>query len=119
MQFVREENKIVEQQQMKIVNKFRKIKLMNKVLDTLTEHAQWQKTDREKNQYKNQMWSKVNQWLGDITPKSTESTEEKVKQEAVSLFSKDMFDGAFLETEEQMSKFDTLQRDFQTVEFDN
>lgn len=63
---------------MRIVNKFRMIKLGRKVFEALNDYAQDEKIDREKNMYKDKMWSKVNQWLTDFDqPKSTESTDEK------------------------------------------
>jgi len=45
---------------MKIVTKFRQIKLGNKVFDSLFEHKNESKFNREKNNYKNQIWGKVN-----------------------------------------------------------
>ena len=120
---------------MKIVVKFRKIKLGNKVMDCLYEHSKEEKVSREKNNYRDQIWGKVNGWLTEIDKggvKSTESTDEKdleplafdtveqlkgqihakmhnmeATQELYSIYSKDMFDAGF-----EMTKDDVLSRDF-------
>lgn len=93
LQYLKEENKIIDSQQLRIVSKFRTIKLGRKALEALSDHAQESKIEREKNSFKSQMRSKVGRWLQDLEKKdnareeenpgtagnkSTEGTEEKI-----------------------------------------
>lgn len=63
---------------MKIVRKFRLIKLGNKVLDSLFEFKNENRVEREKDVYKNAIKAKVAGWLTDYKESNTNnSTDEK------------------------------------------
>lgn len=83
--FLREENKIIEEHQMKVVRRFRLIKLGQKVLKAMVVNAEDSKICREKDVYKNMIRGKVQDWLKEFhvdtreEAKSTQSTDEKDK----------------------------------------
>lgn len=129
--FLKEENKIILEHQMKVVRKFRLIKMGRKILGTLQDHAEAEKVNRDKDVYKNKIFDKVQMWLKeydekDITIKSIESkkqdenvnvkntTDPKYhdklcslqtihgKADEYSFMSKDMFDEKFEMTKDEL-----------------
>lgn len=76
--FLKEENKIILEHQMKVVKRFRLIKTGRKILRALQAHADEEKVNRDKDAYKNKIFNKVQMWLKeydekDLTIKSIES----------------------------------------------
>ena len=72
------ENEIILEHQMKVVRKFRLIKMGRKILGALRDCAEEEKVSRDKDVYKNKIFDKVQMWLKeyddkDITIKSVES----------------------------------------------
>ena len=83
--FLKEENRIIEEHQMKVVLRFRLIKLGQKVVRALVANSEDSKISREKDVYKNMIRGKVQGWLKEYhvesgeEVKSTQSTAEKDK----------------------------------------
>jgi hypothetical protein len=65
-EYLQQENCIVEQHQMRVVAKFRFVRLTGRVLKVLSEHKDISRTERHKNEYKDQIRGKVSQWLSDF-----------------------------------------------------
>ena len=126
------EKEIILEHQMKVVRKFRLIKMGRKILGALRDCAEEEKVSRDKDVYKNKIFDKVQMWLKeyddkDITIKSVESKKQdenvnvkntsvdpKIQEKVFSLqsfqpradeysfMSKDMFDEKFEMTKDEL-----------------
>ena len=124
-QYLKQENQIIYEQQMKIVRKFRTIKKCPLIFQTLKEHSINSKINRDKDVYKNKIWGKVQMWLKEYDEKDqSENEEDKIKDENInnknladanksnllqiqnvdtySFLSKDMFDEKFENTKDEL-----------------
>jgi hypothetical protein len=123
--FLKEENQIILEHQMKVVRKFRLIKMGRKIVAALRDHAEDEKVNRDKDVYKNKIFDKVQMWLKeydekDITIKSIESkkqdenvnvkntSDQRIQDKFLSradeysFMSKDMFDEKFEMTKDEL-----------------
>ena len=118
--FLREENKIIFEHQMKIVQKFRLIKLGRKILFAIRDHATEEKVNRDKDVYKEKIFNKVQMWLKEYDQKDEENINtinkgdtkvhekfqmmQTITQRAdeYSFMSKDMFDEKFEMTKDEL-----------------
>lgn len=73
---------------MRVVAKYRFVRLAGRVLRILAEHRDTSKVERQKNQYKDQIRGKVTQWLSDFEggldasikePKDTSAMKETLE----------------------------------------
>ena len=75
--FLKEENKIILDHQMRIVKKFRLIKLGRKILHAIRDHATEEKVNRDKDVYKEKIFNKVQMWLKEYDQKEEDKDEVK------------------------------------------
>ena len=126
--FLKEENKIILEHQMRIVRKFRLIKLGRKILHAIRDHAADEKVNRDKDVYKEKIFNKVQMWLKEYDQKEEDKDEVKnseninfinkgdtkvhekfqmlqtitQKADEYSFMSKDMFDEKFEMTKDEL-----------------
>ena len=70
---LREERLSLQKKEGLLVTKFRLFKIGKVILRTLKDNAVEEKIEREKKQYKDQMWNKVNKWLVDLDSKDSQN----------------------------------------------